>query len=251
MTTFTKTLEEVLESVYGETMDEDDYEIEFDEVIFNDIEYGRLPVLSDAKPIGLGDYPIFDEDYRSVINGKIIEEYYHQEIGQETEELFIWRLRVKMNQIMPYYNQLYKSTLSEYDALDSMRIQSVGAQHQEGAENVNAETVTDTENKSGSRVIGSDFPQMMLAANADYATNGSDVNSATEIDSTTEQSSESNSNTDSTNNNLVTGYQGAASDLITKFRNSLINIDTAVIAELSDNFMQVFNNGDEYFARGY
>ena len=251
MATFTMELREVLESVYGTTMDEDDYEIDFGAVGFNGVEYGRLPVLSDYRGIGLADYPIFDETYRPILNGKLIEEYYHREIGVETIEMFVWRLRAKMNQIMPYYNQLYESTLIEYSALDSMRIHSVGQNHIEGQENGTAENVTDTENKSGSRVIGSDFPQMMLAANADYATNGSDVNSTVEIDSTVTQENQSNSSTDGNTDNLVTGYQGAASDLINKFRSSLINIDTAVLGDVEDNFMIVFNNGDEYFARGY
>lgn len=251
MATFTMELREVLESLYGETMDEDDYEIEFGPVSFNGVDYGHLPILSDYAPIGLAHYPIFDETYRPILNGKLIEEYYHREIGVETIEMFVWRLRAKMNQIMPYYNQLFESTLIAYDALDTMRIQSVGQNHMEGQDNGTAETITDTENKSGSRVIGSDFPQMMLAANADYATNGSDVNSTVELDSTSSQTNQSNSNTDTNSENLVTGYQGAASDLINKFRNTLINIDTAILGDVEDNFMLVFNNGDEYFARGY
>ncbi len=251
MTTFTKTLEEVLEDVYGETMDPDDYQIGYDEFVFEGVNYGRLPSLSSYTPLGLGDYPIFNEQYRAILNGKIIEEYYHQEIGQETVELFIWRLRVKMNQIMPFYNQLYESTRIEYDALDSMRIHSVTNEVLETTEDTTAENVTDTESKSGSRAIGSDFPQMMLAANGDYASNGSDLNGTAEVDSTTNSTANSNSNNESNRDNLVTGYQGAASDLITKYRNSLINIDTSVLADLSDNFMGVLNNGDEYFARQY
>jgi hypothetical protein len=251
MGTFTMELREVFESVYGTTMDEDDYQIEFGEFTFNDVTYTHLPTLADYSKVGLADYPIFDPAYRPILNGKIIEEYYYREIGVETIEQFVWRMRAKMNQIMPYYNQLYQSTLLEYTALDTMRIQSVGENHMEGSESANGETITDTENKSGSRVIGSDFPQMMLAANADYATNGSDVNSTVELDSTATQTNQSNSNTDVNSENLVTGYQGAASDLINKFRATLINIDTAVLADVEDNFMLVFNNGDEYFARGY
>jgi hypothetical protein len=251
MATFTMELREVLESLFGTTMDEDDYEIEFGPVEFNGISYGHLPILSDYNPIGLGHYPIFDEAYRPVINGKILEEYYHREIGVETIEFFVWRLRAKMNQIMPYYNQLFESTMIEYSALDTMKIHSVGQDHIEGQETGSAENITDTENKSGSRVIGSDFPQMMLASNADYATNGSDVNSTVEIDSTTSQNNQSNSNTDMSKDTLVTGYQGAASDLINKFRATLINIDTAILDSVEDNFMLVLNSGDEYFARGY
>lgn len=57
------------------------------------------------------DYPIFDEAYRGVLEKKIIRHYYTREIGAETFGLFQLYLADKMNEIMPYYNQLYASEL--------------------------------------------------------------------------------------------------------------------------------------------
>ena len=65
--------------------------------------------------IGLKDYPIFDENYREPLNRKIINHYYFREIGFETAELFKRYLNNTMNEIMPYYNQLYKSELLEFN----------------------------------------------------------------------------------------------------------------------------------------
>ena len=65
--------------------------------------------------IGLKDYPIFDENYREPLNQKIINHYYFREIGFETAELFKRYLNNTMNEIMPYYNQLYKSELLEFN----------------------------------------------------------------------------------------------------------------------------------------
>lgn len=66
--------------------------------------------------IGLDDYPIYTfknyhlgEDYRKQLNDKIKEHYYFREIGLETAQLFKRFLSRKMNEIMPYYNQLYES----------------------------------------------------------------------------------------------------------------------------------------------
>lgn len=70
-------------------------------------------------PLALDDYPIFDENYRSVLNNKIISHFYFREIGQETPDRFNHYLRMKMHEIMPYYNQLYKTTLIEFDPLVS------------------------------------------------------------------------------------------------------------------------------------
>ena len=65
--------------------------------------------------IGLKNYPIFDENYRALLNQKIINHYYFREIGMETAELFKRYLNTTMNEIMPYYNQLYKSELLEFN----------------------------------------------------------------------------------------------------------------------------------------
>lgn len=61
------------------------------------------------------DYPIFDESYRSVIETKILKHYYTREIGFESVGLWKLKLDTKLNEIMPLYNQLYKSALLEFN----------------------------------------------------------------------------------------------------------------------------------------
>ena len=68
-------------------------------------------------PLALDRYPIFDENHRAVLNNKIIQHFWYREIWQETPDRFNRMLSRKMNEIMPYYNQLYVSTLIEYDPL--------------------------------------------------------------------------------------------------------------------------------------
>lgn len=63
------------------------------------------------------DYPIFDEDYKSVIETKILKHFYTREIGLETVGVWKLKLNTKMNEIMPYYNELYKSALLEFNPL--------------------------------------------------------------------------------------------------------------------------------------
>lgn len=62
-------------------------------------------------------YPIFNEAYRAQLNQKIIDHFYFREIGFETPGLFRNRLNVRMNEIMPYFNQLYKSALLDISPL--------------------------------------------------------------------------------------------------------------------------------------
>lgn len=61
------------------------------------------------------DYPIFDEEYKKTLESKIISHYYTREIGLETVGLFKHHLKNKMREIMPYYNQLYKSERLKFD----------------------------------------------------------------------------------------------------------------------------------------
>lgn len=61
------------------------------------------------------DFPIFDESYRNVLETKILKHYYTREIGLETVGLWKLKLDTKLNEIMPFYNQLYKSELLEFN----------------------------------------------------------------------------------------------------------------------------------------
>lgn len=63
------------------------------------------------------EFPIFDESYRNVLCTKILKRYYMKEIAHETVGLWKLRLDSVLNEIMPYYNQLYKSCLLEFNPL--------------------------------------------------------------------------------------------------------------------------------------
>lgn len=67
--------------------------------------------------LGLNEYPIYKEEYRETLNKKIIQHFYFREIGLETTELFKMFLNRKMNEIMPFYNQMYKSSDIEFNPL--------------------------------------------------------------------------------------------------------------------------------------
>lgn len=75
-------------------------------------------VIEDARPKVFDfDFPIFDEEYRSVLETKILKHYYTREIGAETVGLWKFWLETRLNEIMPYYNQLYQTTLLSFNPL--------------------------------------------------------------------------------------------------------------------------------------
>lgn len=61
------------------------------------------------------DFPIFDENYRTVLERKILKHYYTREIATETVGLWKHFLDMRLNEIMPYYNKLYESELLSFN----------------------------------------------------------------------------------------------------------------------------------------
>ena len=122
------------------------------------------------------DFPIFDESYRAVLETKILKHYYTREIGLETVGLWKLKLDTKLNEIMPFYNQLYKSELIEFnpmydvdltrdhnlkreettkqDATEKGTTEKTGSvddnTHTETSDNQNSESTTDIHNATGS-----------------------------------------------------------------------------------------------------
>lgn len=66
------------------------------------------------------DYPIFDETYRYPLNKKILRHFYTREIGEETVGLWKLRLQQTLNEVMPYYNKLYKLELDKINPFYSV-----------------------------------------------------------------------------------------------------------------------------------
>ena len=75
----------------------------------NDIINQAVPIIFDFN------FPIYDETYRPVLCAKILRHYYTREICEETYGLWKLRLQDRLDTIMPYYNQLYRSALLEFN----------------------------------------------------------------------------------------------------------------------------------------
>lgn len=176
--------------------------------------------------LGLKDYPIFDEAYREGLNDKIIKHFYFREIGFETAGLFKFYLNQKMAEIMPYYNQLYKSELLKFNPFYNVdrTTQNDGVRNGTSSRVGNTKTVnenemntTSTENNVGissnnssdlskGKKVHSDTPQGLLQINeiedevyattADYNT---DVNNSMSTATNTNNGETKQSGTNTTN----------------------------------------------------
>ena len=100
------------------------------------------------------DFPIFDESYREILCRKILKHYYTREICEESVGLWKLRLDTRMNEIMPYYNQLYKSELLEFNPLYDTNLtrtsqrqgESTGSDEYSSNKDITGNSVTDTTN---------------------------------------------------------------------------------------------------------
>lgn len=200
--------------------------------------------------IGLNEYPIFDEAYREKLNKKIVDHYLNQEIGQETIDM--WRHAVKrhMNEIMPYYNQLYKSELLQVEPF--LTFSSDSSSTTDAEHTTSSDTTSNAASESGStstsRTVASEMPQVRLEGDADYATAAQDAISESGATSNAQDSShaEQGGEQSQTTQSTGSGFSGSMSSLLMEYRQTFLNIDMMVIEDMRDLFMLVWNTGDEY-----
>lgn len=185
------------------------------------------------------DFPIFDESYRTVLETKILKHFYTREIGLETVGLWKLKLDTKLNEIMPYYNKLYKSELLEFNPLYTKDLYK---KHEGKGTNVGS-TDSDgiTTNNGTSWNKYSETPQGTVANidNDTYLTNATKdtINNTTRQDNTT---SENYKTTDEYLDHVY-GYEGKdGSEMLLKFRETFLNIDVMIIEELEPLFMQIW-----------
>lgn len=66
------------------------------------------------------DFPMWSESYRGELEKKILMHYFNKEIGLETVGLWKLYLEERLNLIMPYYNEVYKTTAQQFDYLNNV-----------------------------------------------------------------------------------------------------------------------------------
>lgn len=187
-------------------------------------------IIKSGFPLDLQSYPIFDESYREGLNNKIIRHYWFREIGFETAALFRDRLAMTMAEIMPYYNQLYKSQLMAVDPMVTHRlIRELGrTENNTGSSNVSADGKT----------VYSDTPQGLLSIgdveDELYASNASIANSNTDSSASENRSA----NESETYFGNTSGK--SESELLLEYRKTFLNIDMEVIKELEPLFMGIW-----------
>ena len=240
------------------------------------------PLLDEA----LSKYPLYkpntDDEYvlsliptREELNRKILNHYRRYEIGFETIAEFLEELEITMDEIMPYYNQLYKSVeimgLID-DPFGNVDVTETFTETRAGTNKVNDTTNTLTESddhntvnssaqdssstesnvNSNSKNVESDTPQGNLgvtAENIDDVTHASKINwnkntsndsASTSGSSSTESETEGYSSSEA---NTTHNSQGETSETtehtFTKKGNQGVNTYAHDMEELRTTFIDV------------
>lgn len=212
------------------------------------------------------DFPIFDENYRQVLCRKILKHYYTREIAHETVGRWKLALNAKLNEIMPYYNQLYKSELLEFNPfydVDLTRSREGSGTSNKTSNNRETNSGTSKNVSSGSGTSNtntlnrfSDTPQNSMdtqgiadsvplttvtKVNEDNTTTNTSTDTLTRDDSKTGNGTENINSTDKYIE-TVKGKQGTEnySSLLKKFRETFLNIDMMIIEDCSDCFFTLW-----------
>lgn len=212
------------------------------------------------------DFPIFDENYRQVLCRKILKHYYTREIAHETVGRWKLALNAKLNEIMPYYNQLYKSELLEFNPfydVDLTRSREGSGTSNRTSNNTETNSGTSKNVSSGSGRSNtdtlnrfSDTPQNSMdtqgindsvplttvtKVNENNTTTNESTDTLTRNDSKTGNGTENINNTDKYIE-TVKGKQGTEnySSLLKKFRETFLNIDMMIIEDCSDCFFTLW-----------
>lgn len=199
---------------------------------------------------------------REQLNKKILDYYMYREIGFETVNRFLHELEISLNEIMPYYNQLFFSADQDYNIIYNVDYKRTIDRDLAGNTSSNTEsnatdsTETTADNTSWAKRVSSDTPQNQLSItnkqidNVDYA---NEVNwnkdEATQTGSTsgTANTTASGTGTNKEIESTIETTKGnfgvvSAQDLIKKYRELIINIEQQIINDprIVELFMLVY-----------
>lgn len=237
-----------------------------------------MPLINNA----LSTYPMYIPENelakevipsREELNKKLLNHYKWCEIGFETVGRFIDELEIAMNEIMPYYNQRYKSVETMYviddifgnvNVVETTKETRTGSASSSGSgsasSSANDSTETSSNINSNDKHLESETPQGNIAKTASeiddvthadkaiWNKNSSNNSASTSGESSTNSSSTTENESEHTETIEHTytkkGNQGVntyAHDIV-EFRKTIIDVTMEIIEDrkIKDLFMQVF-----------
>lgn len=190
------------------------------------------------------DWPIFDENYRTVLETKFVRHYYTREIGAETVGRWKLFLYDKLNMIMPYYNQLYKSELIVFNPLYDIDLTTKHDKGNSGNTSSTSKNTGSSSSDSEGWTYNNDTPQGGVNGleTLNYLTSASKDTDKRNANSTSNGEGTGKYTDTETYLEHVSGKTASKSysELLNEYRKTFLNIDQRVINDLADLFMNLW-----------
>lgn len=186
------------------------------------------------------NYNLYDNELKSAFEKKFIDHFYFYEIGLTPIARFKKALQIKLNDIYPYFKQLYQTELrcNDIDFMLNKDLKEQYTRELTGNSSVNQSSTSTTNDTSLN--INNDTPQNKIDDLDQFMTSAS---------KNTDNSTMNSSGTNNAENNSTETYslvsQGnigvtSSAELLEKWRNVLINIDQLIFKECNDLFMLIY-----------
>lgn len=237
----------------------------YTEVLLNLLENPQTKELIDKA---LSTYPMYEPTNqmtysliptREQLNNKILNHYKYREIGFETVGRFLDELKMTMEEIMPYYYQLFKSQdimngiedpFGNVDITETFEQETEGSSKGSSSENANNKTETssnsntNTDSTTYGKNVNTDTPQsrtQIPAEDIDTITHASSVNWNKDQSNSKGDSSESGTATSESSNQGESTNETASktSHVFKKQGNQGVNTYAHDMKELREIFLNI------------
>ena len=217
-----------------------------------------------AIDTAMSDYPLYQTNSnltrqygtayqvpsRQELNDKILNHYRYQEIGQETFGRWLFELKTALNEIMPYYNQLFYSADQDFNPIYNVDYRKTIMGSQNANSNTSSTGSDSSTNEEFTKSVNSKTPQDLLNISntsidtIDYADDASWGKSSGSTSGTNTTTGNSSSNGSTSSIETTKGNFGvtSAQELIMKYRKTIINIEQQIINDprIKELFMLIF-----------
>lgn len=193
------------------------------------------------------EYPVHSDEYKERFEKLFIEEFYFEEIGFETVGMFIYKLKHKLNMIMPNFMKILETQLLEQRIMDNYDITETFDKSSKNLINssLDSENTNNINSTGENKNLYSDTPKTKI-----------DIDSVDFVKSITKDINKTDNKSVGTtiSTNVTTGddsekwirtMQGnigvaTDSDAIQSFWKSLRNVEQEIFQECSSLFMEVY-----------
>lgn len=184
------------------------------------------------------DYDFYEPQLKPLFEKKFTDHFYYNEIGFETIPRFRHALKTKLNDIMPYYSQLYRTELAilDIDFMLNKDLVSSTVREFEGDSANNQSSSSAGNSKTDVSNLDNGVGSVSLAQGYLTGVSGDSSSAEANIDgSSSERQKETITITEQGNIGVV-----SPAALLEQWRKTIINIDQLIFAECQDLFMLIY-----------